>query len=240
MNREIKFRGQDLYKNWIYGYYTHSIFGHYITTKDCNGFLEQQEIYPETLQQFTGVYDDNGSEIFENDIIRIYNSVSYDEDGTSIIGDEYKEDVIIFQDGGFKLENGEYLHEIDRAFTKICIINDIHYQDNQLLPIDNKVKQLCDNFEKNRNSTYPKFIETTFVDFAKECVQIPFEKYYCSYNFKTNELEITFTYKSKKYKITEASNNNSSNYTLYQLKNNLIIYIISSNNIIKLKQKLEE
>lgn len=230
--KEIKFKAQNPDNVWLYGYYKHSRCDHYILTKDKYGFLEENPIIPETLREFTGLYDDEGSEIYEGDILRLY-PISYDEDGTRTISLECQQDTIVFQNGGFKLENGPYLHEIERMMYRILVLSNEKSND--------KVIKLCNNFDKNRNDNYPELIEVAFLEFAKKCVKLPLENYHCTYNIKSNELEVAFSYNDKNYKVTETINNNVNNkYTLYLLNDNIVLHLLSSNNIMDFNSKLEE
>lgn len=81
--REILFRGKRTDNGeWVYGYYTkakyylngeemHIIFAPDVEAFPHCEFTEYEEVDPETVSQFTGLYDNHGTKIFEGDIVRL-------------------------------------------------------------------------------------------------------------------------------------------------------------------------
>lgn len=75
MNREILFRGKSVETNeWVYGSYILEKYENisYICYFEygVSISIKQVEVIPETVGEFTGMTDKNGTKIFEGDIVR--------------------------------------------------------------------------------------------------------------------------------------------------------------------------
>jgi uncharacterized phage protein (TIGR01671 family) len=119
--REIKFRGRKPNGEWLYG--------DLVTTETTDGIPTKKEILPfdkaifdvteeveeDTIGQFTGLYDENGEEIYEWDIVERFqpmphyrNGVFYD--GNAIYG------VVRYIDAGFYILCENQAYELSRNF----------------------------------------------------------------------------------------------------------------------------
>lgn len=131
MTRVIKFRGMDLEGRWFYGLPCIIIVGRdrgsYISNS-C-GMPMAYDIRPETLTQFTGLFDKNGKEIFEGDIVK---------SSQPIIDERVLINTVIFKKGGFYLNCEKQLDYLlgDYESMFIEVIGNI-YQNPELLEMNN-------------------------------------------------------------------------------------------------------
>lgn len=142
MKRKIKFRGKTKGGTWIYGnyYYRRDISPvietqelyliHYIIEFADFNKVSEYEVLPESVSQFTGLYDINNREIYEGDIVHS-KELSFDKykvkyhQGTFII--EPFETKYVLED---PLEESYSLHllcvDFKTAKNKIEVIGNIY------------------------------------------------------------------------------------------------------------------
>lgn len=105
MNRKIKFRGKSAdNRKWITGYYYHECGNTYIV-EDRQSLSETSRnvpyvVIPKTVGQFTGLFDKNGKEIYEGDILHTITFGFEPEEYTAII---------LYDNCRFQLSNGRNL-----------------------------------------------------------------------------------------------------------------------------------
>lgn len=90
--REIKFRAKPECENeWVFGdliHYTRPRCEK-TTIKEREGFQLEHDVVEDTVCQFTGMRDKEGKEIYENDIVEVY-------DFTSVYAEKYRGIVVFF------------------------------------------------------------------------------------------------------------------------------------------------
>lgn len=131
MAREICFRGKSKSTGeWVEGYYvgdnTIIPFNEVVYDLGCIDTSSSHECYPDTIGQFTGLYDKNGKKIYEGDIVL---TPFIDP----IFGDLVGEDLCVkrqvkFNDGSFVVNEGNGFIYLE-CFTRnnhIEICGNIH------------------------------------------------------------------------------------------------------------------
>ena len=113
MKREIKFRGKRIdNKKWVYGFLADEDYINDIDSID----LSSIEVDIDTVGQFTGLFDKNGKEIYEGDIIKGFDitiEVWYSEDRACFIAEmkEPQNDMMYIL-GGYDTERMEIIGNI--------------------------------------------------------------------------------------------------------------------------------
>lgn len=118
--REILFRGKDKFDGeWYAGSLSHD-------TKYGNRFIEvsihqgiAKEVIPETIGQYTGLTDKNGTKIFEGDILSAHLDDGYPENETML--------EVVWHNNGWYGKNGKFFDDFDNGFEKYFeVIGNIH------------------------------------------------------------------------------------------------------------------
>lgn len=81
MEREIKFRGMRYNGSWVYGDLC-TPANRFVSIREnkytYNGVShEEYEVDEETIGQFSGLTDNNGKDIYEHDILRVFDGKNY-------------------------------------------------------------------------------------------------------------------------------------------------------------------
>lgn len=146
MNREIKFRGKSKKtRKWLYGYLGESkfsildyvytdkvIFDNVLSFNTDNSayVVKDLSVEEETIGQFTGLYDKNGNDIYEGDVVKapLLGPIFFD-----IIKDKFCNAEIRFNKGSFVVSyyGSEYNIYLSDLNDKIRVIGNKY--DNQEL-----------------------------------------------------------------------------------------------------------
>lgn len=112
--REIKFRGKSIFgiHEWLYGSLLLLNGKSYICPdKEAAWNMTRYEVIPNTVGQFTGLFDKNGKEIYEGDILHTITFGFEPEEYTAII---------LYRNCSFQLSNGRNLFYFGQSdFTKM-------------------------------------------------------------------------------------------------------------------------
>ena len=134
--RTIKFRAKNLDGEWVYGFYVEE------ERQTFNGFEKKHFIVndgydyvnPDTVGQFTGLYDKDGKEIYEGDIVK---APYLDPIFGDVVNNMFVNIVVGYNKGSFVLEyDGNLRVYISDLYDNIEIIGNIY--DNPELLTENE------------------------------------------------------------------------------------------------------
>lgn len=218
--RKITFRAKGKHyphDNWVVGSYIftddciNDPFGskpiketHYITSYYPGdwgmGGWNNSEVFPQTVQQHIGMTDSNFVDIYEGDIVRIYYGVSYDEDGTMTLSDEYRDVLVGFKDTSFMFGD-EPVSEFEPKETfKFFVIGNVYDTLNHQVAKDYHVDKLCREFDSISNLPEEKM--PGVLDFVHTITKIPMLDTRCFYKEKDDTIRVVFEVNGKRFSLS--------------------------------------
>ena len=117
MNREILFRGKRVDNGeWIEGFFAKSGDKTFILIDNdiAVGYVAMKEVIAETVEQFTGLTDKNGTNIFEGDIVKYTNTQS----GVYEIGQKMRGVVVFDEKIGCYISKNNFQRHPDFWFSE--------------------------------------------------------------------------------------------------------------------------
>ena len=133
--REILFKAKTFNGKWVQGLLAHKDNKWYISNKEGMPFAF--EVRPETIGQYTGLKDKNGNKIWENDIIKPYDTVTNEG---YIIGWDNEMGAFVFCDintnDSLYVLVGHYIESIQ----PVEVIGNM-FDNSELLNADNEASQ---------------------------------------------------------------------------------------------------
>ena len=143
----IKFRGKSKKTGeWFYGdleYNRKKGIARIHSYDEEGGYIGQQEVNKETIGQSTGLYDENGSEIYEGDIVDCTFFYTGYCNGGAVECDTIVTGIIEWYQGGFILkvinndfeDAGQYsISDLNTDTTSDVVVKGNIYDNNELLP----------------------------------------------------------------------------------------------------------
>ena len=125
--REILFRGKTRSDKWVYGSLISAEGKTYIFEDDGWTFISVisgtidgvvQYVFPETVGQYTGLEDKNGTKIFEGDILSIDGSIIY----TEVAFKDFQWLCVVRNNEHFKY----YRHRLEDNSSKYEVVGNIY------------------------------------------------------------------------------------------------------------------
>ena len=115
--REIKFRGRRPNGQWVYGALIPAEYSEWKVPSIADKHF-RNEVRPESVGQFTGVYDSEEKPVYEGDIVHFLHRK------------KFRTGVIYYNNGEFKVRNWVYLRHDNLSsvfmFNSIYVIGNIH------------------------------------------------------------------------------------------------------------------